>query len=230
MADKSGSATGRKIKRKGTMQRKSMAKSQYLCVDGDMPLLQEGIRVVVCKEIPDIRLLNPEDICEREPVLLILCIAEPQRAMALLCRYREKYPLLKVLLLYDRATSADMLSPLPFECHCVAKSSLSKEELFSCIHMVRSSFFVWDKDIAPQLLGEVKKHHSFIQMMKKEIVINTPTHREIEIAKCILAGMDNEDIGKKLYLSTGTIKNMIAVILEKYHFRSRAQIISLLAL
>jgi DNA-binding NarL/FixJ family response regulator len=89
---------------------------------------------------------------------------------------------------------------------------------------------VWNEELAQPLLEEVEKHHSFIQMMKKEITINMPTHREIEIAKCILAGMDNEDIGKKLYLSTGTIKNIIAVILEKYHFRSRAQIISLLAL
>lgn len=209
---------------------KNMTKSQYLCVDGDMPILQEGIRFVICKEMTDIRLLEPGDNCDREPVLLILCTADPKKGLALLGWYREKYPILKILLLYERVQPTDILGCLPIECRCVARSSLSKEELLSCIHMVRSSFFVWNEELAQPLLEEVEKHHSFIQMMKKEITINMPTHREIEIAKCILAGMDNEDIGKKLYLSTGTIKNIIAVILEKYHFRSRAQIISLLAL
>ncbi len=212
------------------MQKNDMAKGQYLCVDGDMPLLQEGIRTVICKEMPDIRLLKPGDNCEREPMLLILCTTDPKKAMALLGWYREKYPILKILLLYERVQPADILDFLPFECRRIARSSLSKEELLSCIHMARSSFFVWNEEMAQLLLKEAEKHHGFIQMMKKEIAVNMPTHREIEIAKCILAGMDNEDIGKQLYLSTGTIKNIIAVILEKYHFRSRAQIISLLAL
>lgn len=212
------------------MQRKNMTGSQYLCVDGNMPLLQEGITAVICKELPDIRLLAPEEKCKRERVLLILCVTSPQKAAALIQQYRENYSMLKTVLLYDSMQPTDMLHCLSLGCCCVLKSSLSKTELLSCIQVIGSSFFLLDRDLTMQLFEEAEKHHSFIRLLKKEVVVNVPTQREIEIAKCILAGMDNEDIGNKLYLSTGTIKNNIAVILEKYHFHNRAQIISLLAL
>lgn len=212
------------------MQKKIMTESRYLCVDGDMPLLQEGIAAVICRELPDVRLLGPEERHRNVSVLLILCIADAKKASELLWRYRESYPDLKIVLLYEGVQPPDILPGLLSECCCVIKSSLSKTELISCIQMAGDSFFLWDRDLALQLLGEAEKYHSFLGSLKKEVVINVPTRREIEIAKCILAGMDNEDIGQKLCLSTGTIKNNIAVILEKYHFRSRAQIISLLAL
>lgn len=212
------------------MQRKNMTGSRYLCVDGNMPLLQEGITAVICRELPDIRLLAPEEKCKRERVLLILCVTSPQKAAALIQQYRENYSMLKTVLLYDSMQPTDMLPCLSLGCCCVLKSSLPKTELLSCIQVIGDSFFLLDRDLTMQLFEEAEKHHSFIRLLQKEVVVNVPTQREIEIAKCILAGMDNEDIGNKLYLSTGTIKNNIAVILEKYHFHNRAQIISLLAL
>lgn len=212
------------------MLRHDVERRLYLCVDGDMPLLQEGISSIVCKELPDIRLLEPGERYESEPVLLLLCVADPKKAESLLKQYRANYPILKTVLLYDNTQDTDMQLCLSMGCCCVIKSSLSKKELIECIHMTGNNLFLWDKDLATQLLTEAEKHHNFIRLLKEEVVTNTPTKREIEIAKCILSGMDNEDIGRQLYLSPGTIKNNIAMIMEKYEFHSRAQIISLLAL
>ncbi len=212
------------------MKKNDLVERLYVCVDGDMPLLQEGISAVVCKELPNIRLLQHEEKYQSEQVLLILCVADPKKAVPLLQQYRESYPALRTVLLYDNTKSADMLNCLSMGCCCVIKSSLSKAELIGCIRMAGNSLFLWDRDLASQLLYEMEKHHSFIELLRGEVMVNIPTQREIEIAKCILAGMSNEDIGKKLYLAPGTIKNSIAMILEKYEFHSRGQIISLLTL
>lgn len=212
------------------MKKQDMLERLYVCVDGDMPLLQEGISAAVCKELPNIRLVNYEEKYQSEQVLLILCVSDPKKTLPLLQQYRESYPALRTVLLYDNTKSEDMLKCLFMGCCCVIKSSLSKAELIGCIRMAGNSLFLWDKDLTSQLLDEMEKHHNFIRLLQDRAIVNIPTQREIEIAKCILEGMSNEDIGKKLYLSPGTIKNSIAMILEKYEFHSRGQIISLLAL
>lgn len=207
-----------------------MTERLYICVDGDMALLQEGIGSVICTELPEFELFKTIGKYKNEQVLLILCISDPQNAVSLIQRYQKEYSMLKTVLIYDNTQSADMLHCLLLGCCCVMKSTLSKEELLAGIRMAGNSLFLWDRDLASQLLYETEKHHSFVKLLREEVVVSIPTQRELEIAKCILAGMDNEDIGKKLYLSAGTIKNNIAMILEKYEFHSRAQIISLLAL
>ncbi|MBD5444396.1 MAG: response regulator transcription factor [Lachnospiraceae bacterium] len=212
------------------MKKEERVERLYVCVDGDMPLLQEGISSAVCKELPNIKLVNYEEKHQSEQVLLILCVSDPKRAVPLLQQYRESYPALRTVLLYDNTKSADMLKCLFMGCCCVIKSSLSKAELLGCIRMAGKSLFLWDQELVSQLLDEMEKHHNFIKQLQDRVMVNIPTQREIEIAKCILEGMSNEDIGKKLYLSPGTIKNSIAMILEKYEFHSRGQIISLLAL
>jgi DNA-binding NarL/FixJ family response regulator len=50
------------------------------------------------------------------------------------------------------------------------------------------------------------------------------TEREVEIVKCIAAGLSNKEIGGKLSYSQGTIKNNVSKILEKLDMADRMQI------
>jgi len=50
------------------------------------------------------------------------------------------------------------------------------------------------------------------------------TDREITIVKEIAKGLTNKEIGEKLYLSEGTIKNNISTVLSKLNLRDRTQI------
>lgn len=201
----------------------------YFCVDGDKPLLQEGIRSILSGEPSGPLVLYPAENCGAEPAILILCAATTNDITPALQRYRTRYPFLKTILLYDRFCAADMFIFLSLGCRCVMKNTLSKNELLMCIQLIQSECFMWSMDSATQLLEETRKYHLFVELMRGEITISAPTARELEIAKCVLSGLDNEEIGKHLYLSAGTVKNNIATILEKYHFRCRSQIISLLA-
>ncbi|HKL80742.1 MAG TPA: response regulator transcription factor, partial [Mobilitalea sp.] len=48
--------------------------------------------------------------------------------------------------------------------------------------------------------------------------------REIEIVKLISEGLSNKEIGEKLYLTNGTVRNHISTILEKTGLEHRTQI------
>ncbi|ERI91669.1 response regulator receiver domain protein [Clostridiales bacterium oral taxon 876 str. F0540] len=51
------------------------------------------------------------------------------------------------------------------------------------------------------------------------------TNKEINIIREIASGLTNKEIGDKLYLTEGTIKNNISVILSKLGLRDRTQIV-----
>ncbi|MDR2175271.1 MAG: response regulator transcription factor [Synergistaceae bacterium] len=52
--------------------------------------------------------------------------------------------------------------------------------------------------------------------------------RERRIAEMLAEGKNNAVIGKELKLSAGTVKNLISDLLKRHHFKSRAQLVSVL--
>lgn len=50
------------------------------------------------------------------------------------------------------------------------------------------------------------------------------TDKEIDVIKLVAEGMNNKEIAEELYLSEGTVRNYISVILEKLQLRDRTQL------
>lgn len=206
------------------------ANEMRLCVDGDMWLLQEGIRSVLGRELPEALAIGPEEKDSLTPTLLILCASDPPKILPLLGDYRKRFPEIKTILLYQMCPGENLLTYLSLGCCCVHQATLSGEELIQCIRMVENNFCLWDKEVIRLVLQDVQRYHGFVACMQNEIKPCVPTPRELDIAEGILEGLNNDGLAKRLYLSSGTVKNIIAGILDKYGFQNRAQIISLLAL
>jgi DNA-binding NarL/FixJ family response regulator len=50
------------------------------------------------------------------------------------------------------------------------------------------------------------------------------TPRELDIIRLVAQGMTNREIGKQLFLSEGTVRNNIAVMMEKLEVKNRTQL------
>ena len=59
---------------------------------------------------------------------------------------------------------------------------------------------------------------------KKDFKKHHLTEKEANIVRCIAEGLSNREIAEKLFLSEGTVRNYISVILEKLSLRDRTQL------
>ena len=81
-------------------------------------------------------------------------------------------------------------------------------------------------DRIPHLFGADGKASSgtgqtrFIDAMKSYDI----SSKELSIIELVAEGLNNKEIADELYLSEGTVRNYISVILEKLQLRDRTQL------
>ncbi|MBR3645278.1 MAG: response regulator transcription factor [Lachnospiraceae bacterium] len=63
------------------------------------------------------------------------------------------------------------------------------------------------------------------QEHKKDMSQYGITDKEIEIIELVSKGMSNKEIASELYLSEGTVRNYLSIILEKLNLRDRTQLV-----
>lgn len=93
------------------------------------------------------------------------------------------------------------------------------KQIVSTIAMVYNGISVIQDDI-------LKKYNDSRTSKKDKLKINEElfTQRELEIIKEISKGYSNKEIGKRLFISEGTVKNHITSILNKLNLKHRTQI------
>jgi len=93
------------------------------------------------------------------------------------------------------------------------------ERILSAIRVIHTGGTVFQADILEFIRGRISMGttgNSIFEMMLSP--------RELEIVKLIAEGLSNKDIGEKLYLTNGTVRNHISTILEKTGLEHRTQI------
>ena len=72
------------------------------------------------------------------------------------------------------------------------------------------------------------EHHEIAPLKQQVSQLSSKTtldlsSREIEILECVASGKSNEDIGKMLFISTGTVKWHLNNIYSKLEVKNRVQ-------
>lgn len=104
-----------------------------------------------------------------------------------------------------------------------AKGYMLKQDFESIIPAIKAVFIgqnVYGNEIVsklPSLLSQDNNPHASYE----ELGI---TEKEYEIILNISEGLSNREMAEKLFLSEGTIRNYISIILEKLNLRDRTQI------
>ena len=90
--------------------------------------------------------------------------------------------------------------------------------IFSALRTVYNGGTVFQQDILSYIRDAAVKCYG------KSAVFGLLTERELDIVKLIADGCSNAEIAEKLFLSNGTVRNYISVILEKTGLEHRTQI------
>ena len=101
-----------------------------------------------------------------------------------------------------------------------AKGYILKQNFESIIPSIKAVFAgqsVFGEDI-------IAKIPSFLSERKSDLSGFCLSEKESEIIELIAQGLSNREIAANLYLSEGTIRNSISVILEKLNLKSRTQL------
>lgn len=94
------------------------------------------------------------------------------------------------------------------------------DSLIGAIKTVYRGDVVLDREISNLIMNQGLEFK--VEFKREEYGISL---REYEILKLVAQGMSNQEIAENLYLSLGTIKNAISVILQKLELRDRTQMV-----
>lgn len=93
------------------------------------------------------------------------------------------------------------------------------ERILSSIRVVSSGGTVFQKDILDFIRNRVSA-----KCPNRKLFEMLLSPREMEIVELIAQGLSNKEIGEKLFLTNGTVRNHISTILEKTGLEHRTQI------
>lgn len=132
---------------------------------------------------------------------------------------REYWPEMVILMLTTFDDEEYALEALKYKVNGYLLKDGETEELIRSIKSALSGGLVIEDHVAAKVMPTLMKNKSDFFTVDESL-----TERELDIIGYIGEGMNNEEIASELFLSVGTIKNHISVILSKLELRDRTQI------
>lgn len=133
---------------------------------------------------------------------------------------KSKHPAIKVLILTTFQDIEYISKTMQLGASGYLLKDSSHEEIHEGIRISYNDNVVLDGKISHAMLGAIDSNESIkFDPSKYDL-----SPRDIELIKLIASGLNNQEISESLFLSIGTVKNNISVILNKLHLRDRTQL------
>jgi two-component system, NarL family, nitrate/nitrite response regulator NarL len=204
-----------------------MSRMKVLLVD-DQLLFRKGLRALLESE-DDMEVVseasNGQEAIDKvkafRPDVVLMDIHMPVcdgiQATRLL---KAEHPELKVVILTVSDEDDDLFEAIKAGAEGYLLKNLRPEELTQMLRSVMANEAPVSPAIASKLLGEFRRQprHDDTQTDGPEL-----TSREREVLQLVAEGMSNAEIGLKLCVVEGTVKNHLHNILEKLHLQNRVQ-------
>ncbi len=198
-----------------------------ICDDQD--IVREGLQTILDTE-KTIEVLNTatdgQDLLDKLalqgtslPDLILLDLKMPiKNGIQATKEIRRSYPQIKILILTTYAEDQWVIDALKAGASGYLLKDTPKEKLIDAIKGTVIGETYVDPSVAGKLLPFVQ-HRSTLSSISKIIL----TVREKEILLFIAKGLSNGEIGEKLFLSTGTVRNYISMIFTKLEVSDRTE-------
>jgi len=202
---------------------------KVLIVD-DHALFRRGLQMVLEQEA-DIEVVGEaadgqEAVVRAQelmPDVVLMDVRMPKRSgIEATEEIRELLPHIKVLMLTISDEESDLYDAIKAGASGYLLKEISIEEVAGAIRSVWAGQSRISPSMASKLLTE------FAAMSKRtderrQVPAPRLTAREMEVLTLVAEGLNNREIGQRLFISENTVKNHIRNILEKLHLHSRME-------
>jgi two-component system NarL family response regulator len=209
---------------------KTEIESLRVIIVDDHALFRRGLQMVLEQE-PDIEVIGEaadgheaiEKAQELMPDVVLMDVRMPKRSgIEATQEIRDLLPHAKILMLTISDEEADLYDAIKAGASGYLLKEISIEEVADAIRSVWAGQSRISPSMASKLLTE------FAAMSKrtaerKQVPAPRLTDREMEVLRLVAEGLNNREIGQRLFISENTVKNHIRNILEKLHLHSRME-------
>jgi DNA-binding NarL/FixJ family response regulator len=135
---------------------------------------------------------------------------------------REQLPSVKVVMLTVSDADEHLLEAVRLGAHGYLLKDLRPTELYAMLRSVMRNGSPLSPSVAGRLMAEVRDGSSGRRAGPRVEALPV-SRRELEILRLVADGLSNKEIGKKLCITEGTVKNHVHNALEKLHVDNRVQ-------
>lgn len=138
-------------------------------------------------------------------------------------RIRDEVPTAKVVILTVSEEDDHLFDAIRHGAHGYLLKNLRPEQLYDLIRAVMRDETVLSPAIAGRLMREFREGREGRRVATPASNEPTLTAREIQIMQLVADGLSNKEIGVRLSITEGTVKNHVHNALEKLQLENRIQ-------
>jgi len=204
-------------------------KIRLLIVD-DQRLMREGLRILLELE-HGFEIVGEaangqaalDAYAELKPDVVLMDIRMPgMDGVEATRRLRTSWSEARVIILTTFDDDANVFEGLRAGAVGYLLKDLSGQELASAVRTVYNGGALIEPTVAKRVMAEFARLHPPARTIEESLP-EPLTERELDVLKLVSAGLSNREIGNKLGLSEGTVKNYVTSVLQKIGVRDRTQ-------
>ena len=202
---------------------------KVLVVD-DHALFRRGLQMVLEQEV-DIEVIGEaadgaEAVAKAQelmPDVVLMDVRMPKRSgIEATQEIKDLLPHAKILMLTISDEEADLYDAIKAGASGYLLKEISIEEVADAIRSV----WAGQSRISPSMASKLLNEFAAISKRgeeRRQVPAPRLTEREMEVLGLVAEGLNNREIGVRLFISENTVKNHIRNILEKLHLHSRME-------
>jgi DNA-binding NarL/FixJ family response regulator len=193
-----------------------------VAIAGADPLTRAGLEA----QLRDVVDLVPPGAAAPEGSVVLVVTDEADRAAAQLIRSAQAGTACRVVLLAGRIDDAGLLAAVEAGVSgVVRRSDASRSSLVGAIRAASADEGTLPSDLLGRLLSQVGRLQRRV-LTPRGLTLGGLTEREVAVLRLLAEGHDTAEVGRRLYFSERTVKNVIHDITSRLELRNRAHAVA----
>jgi NarL family two-component system response regulator LiaR len=193
----------------------------------DQAIVRDGLEMLLKLE-PDIEVIGTaadgadavDMVAIKRPEIVLMDLKMPvMNGVEATRRIKAKYPEVKVLVLTTYADDEWVFDAIQAGAAGYLLKDTPRDEVIKAIRGTAAGKTYVDPSVAGKVLRQASSHRT----QPATNITALLTDRETDVLRLIARGLSNKDISERLFLSEGTVRNLVSSILAKLGVSDRTQ-------